>query len=71
MQTTQEAIKPSVQYLASIQVVFCICSQYSYIEAKQTKFSPYATNLKSTIQELTWHSGSTLSNYLEPISLMT
>lgn len=63
MQTTQEAIKPSVQYLASIQVAFCIYSQYSYIEAKWEKFSPYASNLKSTIQELTWHSGFILSNH--------
>lgn len=34
MQTTQEAIKSSVQYLASIQVASCICSQYSYKEAE-------------------------------------
>lgn len=70
MQPTQEAIKPSVQYLASIQVAFCICSQYSYIEPKWAKFSPYATNLKSTVQELTCHSGFILSNYLQPISLI-
>lgn len=64
MQTTQEAIKSSAQYLASIQVASCICSQYSYKEVKWEKFSLCATNLKSTIQELTWHSAFILSNYL-------